>query len=269
MSALIATDLDRTMIYSRNGFAGDESAKLCVEYYEGEPLSYMTLVADARLRELSTKAVVVPTTTRTIEQFRRIALPGAPWRFAVTSNGGNILVDGEPDLVWRKEIATRVRAQGATLAEVGAELRSRISDDWVLKYREADDLFCYLVVNLETLPPTFLAEWDAWCRENGWTASQQGRKIYAMPDAVSKGIALSEVRTRLRDAGTLPAAAPFLAAGDGALDIPMLELADKAIRPRHGELEHLAYDSPTLTVTASTGIAASEEILTWFAGQAN
>lgn len=263
--SLFATDLDRTMIFSRNGFGGAEAvAKECVEYYEGEPLSYMTTTAVTALRELAAIAPVIPTTTRTIEQFQRITLPGAPWRYAITSNGGNILVDGIPDPAWRVAIDDHVTASGATLAYVGAELRSRVDDSWVAKYREADELFCYLVVRPDEVPDGFLAEWDAWCRANGWSASQQGRKIYTMPDAVCKSLAVAEVRKRLIESGELASGATVFTAGDGALDAEMLKAADAAIRPRHGELEELNFTAPNLTVTAATGILAGVEILEWF-----
>ncbi|MEU4316326.1 HAD family hydrolase [Nocardia sp. NPDC024068] len=260
----MATDLDRTMIYSRNAFGPGEPETVCVEHFEGAPLSYMTAAAVVRLKELAAAAAVLPTTTRTIEQFRRIELPGAPWPYAVTSNGGNILVDGAPDPSWRAAIDAAVRAGGASLAEVGAALRSRVDDSWVLKYREADGLFCYLVVDPAGVPDDFLAEWDQWCRERGWSASRQGRKIYTMPQAVCKSRAVAEVRTRLRAAGDLEPDAPTLAAGDGALDAEMLAAADHAIRPRHGELEELGWDHPGLTVTTATGIRAGLEILDWF-----
>lgn len=252
------------MIYSRNAFStAAELATVCVEHLDGAPLSFMTTAAARRMRHLTEPAAVVPTTTRTIEQFTRIRLPGAPWRYAVTSNGGNILVDGVPDTRWRDGVDAKVRAGGATLSEVTAELRGRVDDSWVSKFRIADQLFCYLVVVPEAVPAGFLAEWDAWCRERGWSASRQGRKIYTMPRAVCKSVAVAEVRRRLIESGELPATASTLAAGDGALDAEMLCAADRAIRPRHGELEQLNWTSPNLTVTKATGILAGEEILDW------
>ncbi len=262
---LVATDLDRTMIYSRNAFStDDELATVCVEHLEGAPLSYMTTIAATRMRTLTRPAAVVPTTTRTIKQFGRIQLPGAPWRYAITSNGGNILVDGVPDMRWRIDIDAEVRAGGATLSAISAELRARIDESWVSKFRVADHLFCYLVVKPKAVPDGFLAEWDAWCRPRGWSASQQGRKIYTMPLAVCKSRAVAEVRRRLIESGELTDTALTLAAGDGALDAEMLRAADSAIRPRHGELELLNWTHPNLTVTESTGIMAGEEILDWF-----
>jgi hypothetical protein len=267
MTALIATDLDRTMIYSRSAIGegpGAEPELVCVEMYDGSPLSHMSVRGAEQLRTLAITAVVVPTTTRTIAQFQRIDLPGVPFRYAITSNGGNILVDGAADPQWREQVDAAVLATGTSLESVTAELHSRIDDAWVLSSRVADGLFHYLVVDLALLPATFLAQWDRWCRDRGWNASQQGRKIYTMPDAVSKGRAVTEVRRRLVADGTIPADSQLLAAGDGALDADMLIAADTAIRPRHGELESLNWQHPTVTVTTAAGIAAGEEILDWF-----
>ena len=257
MNTQIAVDLDRTMIYSEGalGVQLDETFE-CVEMYEGKPLSYMSARSVSLLRELTETAAVVPTTTRTIEQFQRISLPGAPWRYAITSNGGNILVDGIPDTQWRNGF-------DVDLAGVGAELRSRISEEWVLKYREADGLFCYLVVNTAAVPKNFVTEWSQWCAAHGWNVSQQGRKIYTMPNAVCKSAAVAEVRARLIQDGTLDTEAHLLAAGDGALDAEMLIAADAAIRPRHGELELVRFARPWLTVTDTSGVRAGEEILEW------
>ena len=276
MTALIATDLDRTMIYSRAAMElavtesdvaerpGDENL-LCVEVYDGKPLSYVTSAAEAMLRRLTASAVVVPTTTRTVAQFQRIDLPGAPWRYAITTNGGNILVDGVPDAGWRSGVDIAMAGRGASLVEVGAELSRRIDDGWVRSSRVADELFSYLVVDLDAMPAGFVEEWNDWCVDRGWGVSRQGRKIYTMPDAVCKSRAVAEVRSRLVDDGVLAPEAPVLAAGDGALDANMLSAADAAIRPRHGELETIDWQHPTLSVTGSSGIAAGEEILRWFA----
>ncbi|MDQ1182598.1 hypothetical protein QE397_004053 [Rhodococcus sp. SORGH_AS 301] len=268
-TALVATDLDRTMIYSAAALAegrtdGQDDDVRCVEYYEGAPLSYMTTRAADLLTSLASEVVVVPTTTRTVEQFRRIALPGAPWRHAITTNGATILVDGEPDLDWRRAVEDAVAGSAVPLAEVTAEMTRRGDDSWVLTQRTADELFCYLVVNAETMPEGFVDEFAHWCTERGWGVSRQGRKVYAMPDAVCKSHAVAEVRRRCVNAGTLEADAPVLAAGDGALDAEMLRAATAAIRPRHGELELLQWDAPGLVVTERSGGAASEEILHWF-----
>ena len=92
MRALIATDLDRTLIYSRAAGAADTDR--CVEIYDGAPLSYLTESAATLLTELAARVPVVPVTTRTRPQFERISLPGGPFHYAVVSSGGRILRDG-------------------------------------------------------------------------------------------------------------------------------------------------------------------------------
>ena len=247
------------------GVISDVTDRTCVEYLDGEPLSFMTATAARMLEQLASETVVVPTTTRTVEQFQRIDLPGGPWRYAITSNGGNILLDGQPDANWRAEVDAAAAAGGAPLSDVLAEMHSRCDPSWVLKARTADDLFCYLVVRTEAMPPTFVADWSSWCAARGWGVSQQGRKVYTMPDAVGKSMAVAEVRRRLIADGVIRSDELLLAAGDGALDADMLSAADLAARPRHGELESLGWQRDGLFVTDESGGSAAEEILRWMA----
>lgn len=272
MSILVATDLDRTLIYSRSAMGEHQFntvAPQCVEIYDGAPLSYMSARAIGLLTRLASTATVVPVTTRTHAQFSRVTLPGAPLRYAVVSSGGRIIVDGADDAGWRSGIEDAVRGLGADLQTVTTQLRERTDDGWVRSLRVADDLFCYLVVDLERQPAGFLDEWRGWCEPRGWAVSQQGRKIYAMPQCVTKSAAVAEVRRRLSDTSELPSDAPLLAAGDGWLDADLLTYADAAIRPRHGELEVLGWHRPHLVVTEQQGALAGEEILQWFIDQAN
>lgn len=263
MTAMIASDLDRTLIYSRRFVAeGDET--VCVEVYDGAPLSFMTTAAADRLRVLAGLRNVVPATTRTVAQFQRIELPGAPYRYAVTSNGGTILVDGEPDCGWRDDVTERIRAGGPPIDEIVAELSTRVDGAWVRNLRIAEGLFCYLVVDESALPTEFLERWRDWCVPRGWTVSRQGRKIYTVPCALGKAHAVAEVRRRLIADGALTATSPLLAAGDGALDIDLLRAADAAIRPSHGELHALGWFRDGLVVTERQGARAAEEILDWF-----
>lgn len=267
MSALIASDLDRTLIYSQRFFTDTRSPRLCVEVYNGEQISFMTPSAAAGLRRLAAVGHVVPATTRTVEQYRRIDLPGGPFQYAVTSNGGTILVAGAPDLAWQSSVRARIRDGGAALDYVLAELRRRIDERWVRHLRVAENLFCYLVVEEAATPPAFLRDWTLWCEARGWRVSQQGRKIYAVPRTLCKSHAVAEVRRRLIDRGYLATDAPILAAGDGALDAEMLSRADAAIRPAHGELHALKWSRAGLRITDEAGAAAAEEIVGWFAEQ--
>jgi len=68
-TTVVATDLDRTLIYSmaaiESTMNGVVPALLCVEMYDGKPLSYMTIEAARLLELVRSNAVLVPTTTRT------------------------------------------------------------------------------------------------------------------------------------------------------------------------------------------------------------
>lgn len=269
MTTLIACDLDRTLIYTRALIAEFDSRQddlICVEHYNGAPLSFITHQARALLDTLTTEALVVPTTTRTIAQYERVRLSDRTLPYAITSNGGNILINSAPDLDWRLHMRHHIDQSCSPLAEITAALRHRIDSRWVHDLRVAEDLFCYLIVDLTALPAQFVASWAHLCAQHGWTVSIQGRKIYTMPAVLCKSAAVTELRRRLNphaDADNTT----VLAAGDGALDAPMLRMADAAIRPRHGELHTINFQTPTVTITDSAGIAAGEEILQWMLGR--
>jgi hypothetical protein len=263
--ALVATDLDRTLIYSRAAIdtanAGDDVGRLrCVEWLDGQELSFMTESAAFALGAIARSASLVPITTRTPAQFARVQLPGGTTRYAITSNGGHLLVDGEPDREWRLAVQTRIAGDGSALEEVVAGLQQQAAGDWVLNQKVADELFCYLVVDLARLPPDFLECWTDWCARRNWVVSMQGRKIYALPRSLTKESALAEVRRRL-------SAGQLLAAGDGALDAGFLTMADAAIRPPHGELAELGWQAPNVQIAAAYGVLAGEEITRWLLAQ--
>ncbi|WP_323446329.1 HAD family hydrolase [Streptomyces yaizuensis] len=262
MSTLVASDLDRTLIYSARALelaAPDAEAPrlLCVEVYERAPLSYLTETAAALLTDLADEAVFVPATTRTRTQYGRIRLPGRPPAYAICANGGEILVDGEPDRDWRRGVEARIAAECVPLAEVRARLTATADPAWLLKERTAEDLFAYLVVDRARLPDGWTGELAAWAGPRGWSVSLQGRKVYAVPRPLTKSAALHEVARRTGTTRTL-------AAGDSLLDADLLLAADQAFRPGHGELAESGWSAPGVTALTERGAAAGEEILRRF-----
>ncbi|MFD3562248.1 HAD family hydrolase [Streptomyces sp. NPDC058686] len=257
--ALVASDLDRTLIYSAAALGltmPDAQAPrlLCVEVYEGKPLSYVTEDAAALLGELGRSALFVPTTTRTREQYGRIHLPGPAPQFAICANGGHLLVDGVSDPDWRAAVDERLAAQCAPLDEVRAHLVRTADPAWLLKERVAEDLFAYLVVERSLLPEGWVKELAVWAESRGWTVSLQGRKIYAVPKPLTKSAAMREVARR-------SGADVTLAAGDSLLDADLLLAADHAWRPGHGELADAGWTAPHVTALEDRGVAAGETIL--------
>jgi len=259
---LVASDLDRTLIYSSAALAltmPDARAPrlLCVEVHESKPLSFMTETAAALLTELGDLAVFVPTTTRTRKQYQRINLPGPAPAYAICANGGHLLVDGVSDPDWHASVTARLATECAPLAEVREYLEATADPAWVRKHRVAEDLFAYLVVERELLPEEWVKELAVWAESRGWTVSLQGRKIYAVPKPLTKSAAVREVARRT--------GAPLtLAAGDSLLDADLLLAADRGWRPGHGELAESDWTAPAITALPERGVTAGERILREF-----
>jgi hypothetical protein len=254
---LLATDLDRTLIYSRAALeAGDDAALTAVEVYEGRDASWMTAPSAAAFARLGSTALVVPVTTRTPEQWARITLPGPPPKYVVTANGGVLLVDGEPDRDWAAAVGAGLTA-AAPLREVLAHAERVCDPAWTRSLRAACNLFCYAVLDRARLPTGFVPGEAEWAAERGWRVSLQGRKLYWVPRSLTKSAAVSEVRRR---AG----ASCVLAAGDSLLDADLLVAADRGIAARHGELVASGWSCPSVDVTEHSGVRAGAEIVDWF-----
>ncbi|MGK5682370.1 hypothetical protein [Actinoplanes sp. URMC 104] len=255
---LIAADLDRTLIYSAAalGLAADDPdpPRLTVaEIREGQPLSYYTRTAGRLLDTLDRTAPFVPVTTRTMAQFRRVRLTERPARFAIVANGAQILVDGQPDAAWTRHVSDRVGATCASLAEIRNHLGS-LAD--LARLHTADDFFCYAIVERAELPPALLDDLTGWAAARGWVVSLQGRKLYCLPELLTKQAAVTEIAGRL-------GCDVVLAAGDSVLDRDLLAAADYGVRPAHGELHEGGWQAQRVKVTAHSGVRAGEEIAAW------
>jgi hypothetical protein len=271
---LVAVDLDGTLLYSARSLALPDDDLLAprlvvTEVWRGAPLTYCTAEAQALLAELDRVATVVPVTTRTRAQYARVRLldGSAPTsemargpRYAVAANGGHLLVDGRPDEDW----AARARAALAgcrPLPEVTEALARATHGHRAGDLRLADELFVYVAVDRHALPPEAVSDLSAWCADGGWRVSVQGRRLYCVPRPLTKAAAVDEVRRRTGATG-------LLAAGDSLLDADLLESADVAVRPAHGELHDLGWRRPHLEVTGSAGVLAGEEIVRRLLGHA-
>jgi hydroxymethylpyrimidine pyrophosphatase-like HAD family hydrolase len=256
---LVATDLDRTLIYSRGALEahGDTArALVAVERHEYKDASWMTQGAASAFAALHDRALVVPVTTRTPEQWHRIRLPGPPPRYAITANGGILLANGRVDHTWDATVAAEL-ARVAPIAEVWEHASRVCRPEWTVKLRNARGLFCYAVLHRRRLPPGFLAETSGWAEQRGWQLSLQGRKLYWVPRSLTKSAAVAEVARRAEVAGVV-------AAGDSLLDADLLEAADRGIAARHGELVASGWSLATVDVTQHSGVQAGAEIVDWF-----
>lgn len=258
-SVMFASDLDRTLIYSANsmllqGEDHEAPPMVVTEVYNGAPLSYMTQRAQHLLEEITERSVFVPVTTRTRAQFTRVQLPGRGRGYAVTTNGAVIIHNGEVDEDWRQHINRSLQGGCAPLNEIMKQLARLTRHGGVLRVHSAEDVFSYAIVDRKALPEEELQRLDLWCGLRGWSTSLQGRKLYCVPHSITKEAAVAEIRRRTN-------ADALITAGDSLLDAGLLEMADLAFRPAHGELAENKFDTPNLKVTSAVGVLSGEEIL--------
>ncbi|MBF4614656.1 HAD family hydrolase [Curtobacterium sp. VKM Ac-1376] len=259
MSAVVGFDLDRTLVYSAAALlldGPDESAPSLVvtEVYQHTPLSFMTRAAETALAALAERATVVPVTTRTVAQYRRIRLPLPAAGWAVTTNGAVLLHDGRPDDAWTASLRAEIDATSAPLEAAEELMLAELPAAALLRNHRAEELFAYAVVDRAALPEHTVTDLAAALLAIGWTVSLQGRKLYAVPVAIRKERALAAVAERVGSTMTV-------AAGDSLLDRDMLAAADVAIRPAHGELHAAGWTAPNLLVTGAVGVMAGQEII--------
>ncbi|MBW7474660.1 hydrolase [Paenibacillus oenotherae] len=254
---IFASDLDQTLIYSERS-KGEVPAEdmVPVELYEGRHISFMTKRAVEKLGTLAGLARFIPVTTRIPEQYHRIfgITEGFRPEYAIVSNGGTVLVNGQPDQEWNGIVRDAVRTHCAEQSEIIGLFNAIAASHWVKSSRLCDELFYSIVVERDQLPLDAIEELKKQIAPLGWSYSLQGRKIYLVPEKVSKGAAIQYVKDKL-DSGYV------FAAGDSLLDESLLLAADFAIAPSHGELGRLEAANPHISFTKSTGALASEELL--------
>lgn len=262
---IYASDLDQTLIYSTRSMGAefDAATMIPAETKQGSVLSYIAIQALHLLKQIAEQALFVPVTTRTVEQYRRIQIFQGlvvP-KYAITSNGGNILIEGAVDEAWHSTIFRRVQSECAPSHEVRRLFQEIVSPEWMKGERFCDNLFFAYVIDRERMPKDEVESVAHVLHTMGWETSVQGRKVYLVPRVVSKRDALAHLQAVTgRDV--------LLASGDSLLDRSMLEFAKQGIAPRHGELYRAHLAQPTSqdpVFTEQSGILAAVEIVQYAA----
>jgi hydroxymethylpyrimidine pyrophosphatase-like HAD family hydrolase len=210
---LLACDLDNTLIHKKYT-PGD----ICIEYAEGKEKNFMSVTVCKALEHLDERICLVPVTGRSLAQYKRIDFfeKHVP-QYAITSCGGILLRQGEIDRLWQMETE-------AIIQESAAPMRSMLNRLMIHPYisfvKMVDDIFIvaqsdkpYEVMNL-------LLEIAGTTIE----VFNDNDRIYVIPRAINKGIALQKLRNQLD-------VEYVISAGDSVVDIPMLRVADIALVP--------------------------------------
>lgn len=230
------TDLDNTLIYSYKHDIGEN--KRCVEIYQGREISFVTQETYRLLHKLSEcreQVLIVPTTTRTAEQYARIDMGVGGFRYALVCNGGVLLTSGTDD-----HIADTIADNNAIVREdekwyrdslemiqdsVG-ELRRALSlldadPRRTFELRFVRDLFVYTKCGE---PEAVVNDLKKVLNAEMVDIFNNGVKVYVVPKALNKGKAVARFRKYV-------GADYVIAAGDSVFDVSMLEAADLGFAP--------------------------------------
>lgn len=238
------TDLDNTLIYSYKHNIGKN--KRMVERYQGREISFMTEFTYEMLKDVKDEIMVVPTTTRTKEQYKRIDLGVGKFPYELVCNGGVLLIDGKHDENWYEASVELVR-NARELLDDSVEFLKR-DERTAFEVRFIEELFVFTKCNevesvvkdlRERLDPTKL---DIF---------HNGSKLYVIPKTLAKGKALERMKEYTQGGH-------IISAGDSDFDISMFEYSDLSFAP-----ESLAKKAslPSKTVVLSEDGIFSEKML--------
>ncbi len=211
---IFASDIDNTLMFSHKHRMESD---ICVEILNGKEQGFCTPNAFAVLEEIAKKALFVPVTTRSIEQYQRICFPKYCMpKYALTTNGAILLVNGEIDTQWYQESKQIADTWKSALSQMEKQL-SNIQE--IKRFRMIDDMYLFAACDNAEDAEKSKSYFDG---KTDLHIAVSGRKVYFFPPMLDKGTAIDRLRKKL-----LPSY--IISAGDSNIDIPMFDMADISI----------------------------------------
>ncbi len=214
---VLCTDLDNTLIYSYKHNIGID--KRNVELYQGREISFITEKTYGLLKKIRESMLIIPTTTRTAEQYDRIDLGVGGFAFALVCNGGILLRGGVRDEDWYRESLARIEESMTELERAIRFLEQDARRKFEIRFIE--NLFVFTKCSC---PDMSVRELTEYLNPRYVDVFHNGEKVYVVPAGLSKGTAIDRIRPYLD-------AEMIYAAGDSAFDVSMLDRADAAFAP--------------------------------------
>lgn len=234
---IYASDIDETILFPGKKVTGTVGEGEYLSFPDGDDRTlHMSKAALDTLKKIHESVTFIPVTSRSIEQYLRIPIfkNEIKPKFAIVSNGGNIIVDGVVDEAYRAYFLHTYGDQIAAYKKAAQEFIARIPKSLILRERLVDDSL--YIINL-----TGSADSDPLIRktvelslapDSPLDISIQSHKLHIIPTYMRKEIALKY----LADKQGLTLA---VAAGDAMTDLGMLKDAQRGIVPATGELYRL------------------------------
>ena len=220
---ILNTDLDNTIIYSYKHNIGDK--KRNVETYQGREISFITEESFELLHRVKEHCIIVPTTTRTREQYERINLGIGTIEYALVCNGGILLHNGEEDERWYKQTQEEIKDCKIEMIKAEQIMEQDINRNF--EVRNIRELFLFTKSEKPEKSVGILKERLNLKKVDVY---QNGVKVYVVPKNLNKGRAISRFKAKLKkEQGITPI--KLIAAGDSEFDISMLNTADIGFAP--------------------------------------
>ena len=183
---VLLTDLDNTMIYSHHRVI--DEPKIVVEHLNGREQSYMTeftyefLYSSEWLR-------VIPITTRTEQQYRRIECASKlRFKYAIVCNGGKLLANGVEDKEWTRQTYTKAQDKYEYLDDAIQRLTNLCKDDVI---HRPDDYMVYAKCNN---PEEVYEKLKYHLDSTKVSVQRDDRKVYIFINGISKGNAVKRLK---------------------------------------------------------------------------
>lgn len=214
---VFCTDLDNTIIYSYKHDIGEH--KRNVEIYQDREISFITNRTFELLSAVKREMLIIPTSTRTKEQYDRIDLGVGEFEYALVCNGGLLIKNGKVDIDWYNEslklVEDSVDAINSSLALLDKDARRKF------ELRFIERLFVFTKCDS---PEEVVEDLKHQLDCSKVSVFNNGEKVYVVPINLSKGMALKRLRKMLN-------IEYIIAAGDSEFDISMVNEADYGIVP--------------------------------------
>lgn len=239
------TDLDNTLIYSYKHNIGNN--RVNVELYNGREISFVSKKSLDLLKELSEQVLIVPTTTRSIEQYNRIDFGIKTSQYALVCNGGVLLNDGVVDENWYKDSLELIKEHRQVMDE--AQYLLEIEKMRYFEVRYIENLFLFTKCRE---PQMVVHKLEDFLDRTQVDVFNNGEKVYVVPKPLNKGTAV----TRLRD---LLHPEFVMAAGDSEFDVSMVRVADIGYVPFGFKSKYNVFDESVYELGGTN--LFSEELL--------
>lgn len=233
-NVILASDLDRTLIYSRHFLKDRVEGHFCVEVIKEEDFSFITQEAKEKLDNILNSKFAknfIPCTTRSINQFKRINIFNQ-FPYAVTTNGGTILVNGEPSSEWNLEIQKNKKKLSVSYENMRKLILSLYNNYFTQEFKLVDEIFYYTKVHSRPTESQeikeMLEDLTKTLKNTGWTYTLQGLKLYIIPEYVTKENALDYLINKFFNLKTF-----VITSGDGNLDIGLIHYGDLSYIPEN------------------------------------